>query len=174
MQADDFFNAYLVLNGNNEALMERLHNNPGKPLIGTKELGTRVTGHVDIVCLAFSVELYIKDLLCMVKGKAPRGHNIFKLFEQLPEYIRKEIFSHESICQNPFITRGNEFSTKRFSSYFSAYDGFIEKIEEISKGFEKWRYSYEYAALRYDASFALVFIEAIKSAANKARKQIKK
>ena len=79
MQADDFFNAYLVLKDNNEALMERLENNPGKPLIGTKELGTRITGSVEIVCLAFSVELYIKDLHYAINGEAPRGHNILEL-----------------------------------------------------------------------------------------------
>jgi len=30
MQADDFFNAYLVLHENNEALIERLSNSPTK------------------------------------------------------------------------------------------------------------------------------------------------
>ena len=80
MQADDFFNAYLVLKDNNEAMIERLSNSPGKPLIGTKELGTRPTTGVDIVCLAFSVELYIKDLHYAIKSETPRGHNILKLF----------------------------------------------------------------------------------------------
>ena len=170
MQADDFFNAYLVLKENSKALMERLENNPGKPLIGTKELGTRITGGVEIVCLAFSLELYIKDLLCAVKSKAPREHNILKLFKKLPEHIQQEIFAYDAISQNPFFTRGNIFSTKRFSSDYSPYDGFIDKIQEISNGFEKWRYSYESAALHYDISFALAFIESIKSAAGEVSK----
>lgn len=170
MQADEFFNAYLVLKDNNEAVIERLSNSPGKPLIGTKELGTRPATGVDIVCLAFSVELYIKELHYAIKGEAPRGHNILKLFEKLPEQIRQEIFSYDSIRQNPFFTRSDILSTKRFTSAYSAYDGFIDQIKAISDGFEKWRYSYESTTLHYDISFALAFIESIKSAAGEIRK----
>jgi len=169
MQADDFFNAYLVLKDNSEAMIERLEKSPGKPLIATKELGTRITGSVEIVCLAFSVELYIKDLHCAIKGKVPRGHDILKLFEALPEEIRQEIFNQDSISQNPFITKGDIFSTKRFSSECSAYDGFTDQIKAISDGFTKWRYSYESAALHYDISFALAFIAALKSATDRVR-----
>jgi hypothetical protein len=163
MQSDDFFNAYLVLKDNNEAMIERLSNSPDRKFICTKGLGTRITGGVEIVCLAFSIELYIKDLLYAVKGKAPREHNILKLFKELPEQVRHEIFSHDSISQNPFFTRGNVMLTKRFASDFSAYDGFLEQIELISDGFEKWRYSYESKALRYDTSFALALIESIQT-----------
>lgn len=169
MQADDFFNAYLVLKDNSEALMERLQNNPGKPLIGTKEPGTRMTGGVEVVCLAFSVELYIKDLYSVIEGKVPRGHNIFKLFEKLPEKIQQEIFSHDSISQNPFITRGDGFSPKSFTSDYSAFDGFTDHIKAISNGFEGWRYSYESTTLQYNNFFAEAFIEAMKSVANRAR-----
>lgn len=163
MQAEDFFNAYLVLKENEEALMERLQNHPGKPLVGAKELGTRTTMGVEIVCLAFSVELFIKSLHYVVTGKIPCGHDILKLFEKLPEEIKQEIFTHDLICQNPFFTRGNIFSTKRFKSDFTAYDGFLDQIKAISDGFTKWRYSYESAALRYDTSFAMAFIESIKT-----------
>jgi hypothetical protein len=169
MQADDFLNAYLVLKENSKALIERLENNPGKPLIGTKELGTRITGGVEIVCLAFSVELYIKDLYCALNVKAPRDHDILKLFEALPEQIRQNIFAHESISQNPFLTRGDIFSTKRFSIESSAYDGFIDQLKAISDGFTKWRYSYESSSLHYDISFALAFIESIKATASEVR-----
>lgn len=167
MQADDFFNAYSVLKDNNEALMERLKKNQGKHRTGSNELGTRSAMGVDIVCLAFSVELYIKDLHSAVNGKAPRGHNILKLFEKLPENIQQEIFSYDSINQNPFNTRSDIFSTNRFTNFYSAYDGFIDQIKSISDGFEKWRYSYESATLNYNISFALALIEAIKSATRK-------
>lgn len=170
MQADDFFNAYLVLKDNNEALMERLQNNPGKSLIGTKEQGTRITGGVEIVCLSFALELYIKDLYYAISGEAIRGHKILDLFEELPEHIQKEIFSYEAISKNPFHTRGDIFSPKRFSSAYTTYDGFIDQIKAISDGFEKWRYSYENRSLKYDVSFALALIEAIKSATGKVRK----
>lgn len=169
MQADDFFNAYQILNDSNEALVRKLEDLAGKPLVGTKELGTRPTGGVDIVCLAFSVELYIKDLHFALEGKAPRGHNILKLFEKLPEQIRQEIFAHDSISQNPFITRGTIFSTNKFSYDYSPFDGFIDHIKTISDSFEKWRYSYESKALQYNSSFALALIKSVKATADTIR-----
>ena len=171
MQAEQFFNAYQVLSENNEALIDRLASSSEESHIGQKAVGTRPTMGVEIVCLAFSLELYIKDLHYAIKGEAPRGHNILELFEKLPEQTRHEIFSHDAISQNPFFTRGNIMLTKRFANDFSAYDGFLEQIELISDGFEKWRYSYESAALHYDVSFALALIESIKSAASKVRQE---
>ena len=153
MQADDFFNAYLVLKENNETI---------HPTMG-----------VAIVCLAFSVELHIKDLHLAIKGEAPRGHDILKLFEALPEQIRQEIFAHDSISKNPFITRGDMFSSKRFTGAYRAYDGFIDHVKAISNGFEKWRYSYESTTLKYDISFASAFIDALKAAARRARANVR-
>ena len=171
MQAEDFFSAYLVLKENNEAFFERQADSSGKLLKEGTALGTHPTMGVEIVCLAFSVELYIKDLHYALKGKAPRGHNILKLFETLPEQIQQEIFADDSISQNPFFTRGDIFSTKRFTSAYSAYDGFIDHIKAISDGFEKWRYSYESRHLKYDVSFSLAFIEVVKSVSGKVRQQ---
>ena len=171
MTATDFFNAYLVLQENNEALIERQANSSAMLLEGTKMPGTLSTMGVEIVCLAFSVELYIKDLHCAIEGKAPRGHNILKLFEKLPEQIQQDIFAYDSISQNPYFTRGDLFSTKRFNADYSAYDGFIDQVKAISDGFEKWRYSYESTSLRYDTSFAIALIESIKSAASQVRKK---
>lgn len=171
MQADDFFNAYLILSENEEALASRLESLAGKPLEGTKELGTRHTGGVSIVCLAFSVELYIKDLHFALKGKPPYGHNILELFEKLPRHIKQEVFDHDSISQNPFVTRGDIFSPKKFTNDYSAYDGFIDQVKSISGGFEKWRYSYESTSLRYNIWFALALIESVKEAADNIRMQ---
>lgn len=106
-QAENFFNAFEVLRENNETLIDRLANSSEKRLVGEKMLGTRSTMGVDIVCLAFSVELYIKDVHHAIYGKAPRGHKILKLFEELPEQIQQEIFAYDSISQNPFFTRGD-------------------------------------------------------------------
>lgn len=167
--AEDFLNAFEVLNESNEALINRLSISPGNPS-ALKAFGVFPTGGADIVCLSFSVELYIKDVHFAVKGKVPRGHNILKLFEKLPEQIQQEIFAHDSICQNPFFTRGDIFMTKRITSAYSAYDGFIDQIKAISDGFVKWRYSYESTTLRYDTSFALALIESLKKAVADARK----
>ncbi len=152
--AEDFFNAFEVLKENNETLIDRLANSSGKPLIGTKKQGTPPTMGVAIVCLAFSVELYIKDVHYAIEGKAPRGHNILKLFEQLPEKIQQEIFTHRPIIE-----------------YGWSFEEFKREINAISDGFEKWRYSYEVTTVRYNEYFALIFIAALKSAADTVRKR---
>ena len=82
---------------------------------------------MDIVCLAFSVELYIKDLHFALEDKAPRGHDIIKFFEKLPENIQQNILTYHSI--------------RKYGWRFKA---FKQEIKAISNGFEKWRYSYEY------------------------------
>ena len=107
---------------------------------------------VDIVCLAFSVELYIKDLHLAIVRKVPRGHNIFKLFKKLPEQVQQEVSAHPSIA-----------------NYGWSSSQFEKEIRDISDGFEKWRYSHEVTTVRYNIYFALVFIEAIKFTASSAR-----
>jgi len=164
-QADDFFNAYQVLRTDGENKFKRRKPSGG---VGGFEDGLPVMC-AGVVCLAFSVELYIKDLHFAVTGKTPYGHDILKLYEGLPEEVRQKVFSHETISQNPFATSGNIFSPKRFTSAYSAYDGFIDQIKAISDGFEKWRYSYERTTLKYEEWFALVFIEAVKSVADTIR-----
>lgn len=169
MQADDFFNAYRVLQESNEAAIDKLSKLAGKPLEVSKAFGTLPAMGVTVVCLAFSVELYIKDLYYTLKIKPPHSHKILELYQGLPEYIRQEIFAHDSISGNPFVARGSAFSIKKFTRSFTAYDGFIERIEEISNGFEKWRYSYESTTLQYEEWFALALIEAVKSVTDNIR-----
>lgn len=140
-------------------------------MIASEEPLTLPTFGVDIVCLAFSVELYLKALYKTLKLEIPRKHNIRELFDGLPERVRGEIFESDVICQNPFHTRGNIMLADRFSKNFKPYDGFLYEVDAISKGFEEWRYSYEYLPLRYNTSFALDFIEAIKSVAEKKRRR---
>lgn len=153
IQAEYFFNAYHVLKDNDEAVINRLETTPGEPLVGAKMLGTRLTMGIGIVCLAFSVELYIKDAHHVIEGKAPRGHDILKLFEKLSEQTQKEVFVYHSI-----------------NKYGWSFEEFKQEIKEISDGFEKWRYSYETTTLRYNTYFALAFIEAIKYVADAVRK----
>lgn len=174
VQADDFFNSYLVLKENDSLMMGKLEKLRGKPLVGTKEFGTRPTLGATIVCLAFAVELYFKEIYYAlgIQNKRPKGrngHNILKLYEGLPENIRKDIFAHEAISKNPFTTRGDIFSIRRYESDYTVYDGFINQLKAISNGFQKWRYSYESAALHYEEWFALALIEAVKSSADAIR-----
>ena len=168
IQADEFYNSHLVLKQNDEALMNNLAQLNGKPLVMKDGLGTRPTMCVHIVCLAFALELYIKDLHWVVNEKVPRGHDILKLFERLPEDIRQKVFEHESISQNPFATRPSMLCTKPANEY----DGFISQIKLISDGFVKWRYSYEARTLQYNEWFAVALIEAAASVTDNFRKSM--
>lgn len=151
-QADDFFKAYQVLRKNYDS--ETL------AIMGPS-----------IVCLAFSVELHMKTLYAAIGIKPLRnrdGHNILKLYKGLPRTIRRKIFMHEAIRQNPFITRGPVILLRRFSGSARDYYGFIQNLEMISDSFEKWRYSHEKKrlSLTYDSSLAEALIIAIKSVAS--------
>ena len=149
--AEDFFNAYEVLKESNEALISNLANSPEKHST-VKAFGARPTMGVEIVCLAFSVELYIKYLHYVIKHETPRGHNILTLFRDLPKQTQQKIFSHPSIA-----------------NYGWSFSEFEKEIEYISNGFEKWRYSHESRTLRYNNYFALVFIDALKFASDSER-----
>ena len=150
MQANDFFDAYKVL--------EKNYNTASLTIMAPS-----------IVCLAFAVELYLKDLHFTISGEAPHGHDIYKLFEKLPSQIKQEIFAHKSISQNPFMSRGNILSPQYYNRDYSAYERFIDQMKAISDGFEKWRYSYEVGTLNYDSSFAAAFTEAVISTADNIR-----
>jgi HEPN domain-containing protein len=152
VQADDFLRAYKVLAKNYDAA--------NLAIMGPS-----------IVCLAFAAELYLKDLHVILTGKAPRIHNIHKLFEKLPPSIKQEIFAHKSISQNPFMTRGDVLSPEYFSSTYSLNDRFVDQMKAISDGFEKWRYAHESVALKYDSFFAIALIEAVAETSDNIRKQ---
>lgn len=169
-QAEYFLNAYHVLRDNNKAAITKLEKAQVRTESASLGIEMRITPGIDIVCLAFAVELYMKYLHSVIHDKAPRGHDILKLFQKLPENIQKDIFVSESIRQNPFFTRGDIFSPIVNQSSYTAYDGFLDNIKAVSDGFEKWRYSHESASLKYNTSFALAFIEAVKTVANNLTK----
>ena len=150
--AEHFLNAFQVLRESNDALINKLDNSPVESS-KVKTFGALPTMGVDFVCLAFSVELYIKDLHYAITQKAPRGHNILGLFRKLSERNQQQIFEHPSI-----------------SYYGWNFTKFEKEIAAISDGFEKWRYSHESTALRYNSYFALVFIEALKLVAASERR----
>ncbi len=151
--AQDFLNAYEILRESNDALIVRQAGGEGK-LSSGMAFGARPAMGIDVVCLAFSVELHLKDLHYAVSGKAPRGHNIARLFRTLPETIQQEVVSHHSIAK------------------YGWNDKEIEKeLQDISQGFEEWRYAYESASLRYNNYFALVLIEATRFVASLRRRK---
>ena len=168
VQADDFFNAFRILNESDKVLMERLSQDKGTPIDTSKAFGSHVANVPSIVCLSFALELYLKALIYLTTKKSYKSHNILNLFNKLPNKEKMEIFEHKKICENPFITRGAKFSMRKFQHDFTPYEGFKEQLASISKAFQDWRYSHEKGAVSYDVSLALTVIEAIKSATNKA------
>lgn len=181
MQADDFFHAYMILRESNELLANKVIETNGKPLASPIMFSCCPTFGVGVVCLAFSIELYIKDLHFVISEKAPpQGHNILELFRELPDNIQEEIRHRPSIQK--IVTF---YSMQKFPLYIPKdknkkpiTDILEQKIFSISDAFEKWRYSYESIfpdsgkgnSLKYDTSFALDFVEAVKSVADKQRK----
>jgi hypothetical protein len=149
IHAQDFLNAYEILRESNDALVEHSKDCVANRTNQTAYGASPAMG-IDIVCLAFSVELHLKELHRAVTGKVPRGHNIAKIFRDLPEPVQKDVSSYSSIAQYGW-------SDAQMQSELLA----------ISDGFEKWRYAYESTALRYNVYFAKVLIEAIRFVASK-------
>ena len=148
-QADDFFEAYLVL---------KKHNKFGSP---------------SVVNLAFAVELYIKDLHFALLGKMPRGHNILELYRELPEEIKQEIKNSPSIKKVISFYSGQKFPLyiPQDKNKKPITDILEQQIYKISDGFVRWRYSHENPNLLYEEGTALAFVEAVKSTTNKVRKR---
>lgn len=90
---------------------------------------------------------------------------------KFPRQIRRDIFSHDSIRKNPFVTGGPILLRQRFSDISRDYYGFLLQLKAISDGFQEWRYSYESTTLHYQEWFALAFIESVKFSANSVRRR---
>lgn len=153
-QADDFFNAYKVLGNSGLSMMT-----PG------------------IMCLAFALELYIKDIYYAhkIEDYYPRGrdgHSILELFRKLPEEIQQKIRNHRSIQEIViFYSMRTPFYIPQDKNKQPITDILEQQIYNISDAFQKWRYSYENGALSYDEGTALALIEAAKSVAGDIRKK---
>lgn len=174
MQADDFFNAYRVLKESNEVMMGKLEKLSGKPLLNETAFGSFPVSTPSVVCLAFAIELYIKELYFVMKLKVPRGrngHNILELFRELPIEVQEEIRQHSSIKKvTNFYSMQAPIYIPQDKDEKPIDDIFEQQLYKISNSFEKWRYSYESATLQYEVSFALDFIKAVKSVADSKRK----
>lgn len=149
--AQDFLNAYEILRESNDSLVEQNTANADKGFTG-KAFGILPAMGIDIVCLAFSVELHLKELHRVSSDNIPRGHKIIELFEKLSESEQEEVVSHHSIARY-------------------GWDDAQLKCEllAISDSFERWRYAYENTTLRYNVYFAKALIEALQFVAVKKR-----
>ena len=160
--AERFFNAFMVLRENDSAIQAEMKNlaakhnknlssdHPPVSAIGLPNM--RHTLGVETVCLAFAVELYIKDLFISSGLAVPRSHHIRKLFEQLPESIQNSVFSAHSSGE-----------------YGWTLEGFKGMLDMISRGFENYRYLYETNHATYHTGFAVKFIQSLKIASDSLR-----
>jgi len=151
--AQDFLNSYRILRESNDALVER-HTGRREDENSTMAYGTLSAMGIDVVCLAFSVELHLKELHRVVSKIIPKGHNIAKLFDALPPDVQEEVATHHSIAK-----------------YGWDNAQFERELHAISDGFEKWRYSYESTSLRYNSYFAEVLIEASQFVSSTRRRE---
>ncbi|AXO13789.1 hypothetical protein [Thalassospira indica] len=152
-QAESFLNAYHVLKQHeaeqrlerqNRAVSrnkEKPHLPPASEIYGGNEMPT---GVVDFVCLAFSVELYLKALHEVV-GEKVSGHEIEKLFNTLPQAVREQIFA-----------------TQMHGLYGANWMDYRNQLKLINDGFVEFRYFHEKGDLSYHQGFALGLIDAIK------------
>ncbi|MGM0564947.1 MAG: hypothetical protein ACQES2_11495 [Pseudomonadota bacterium] len=152
IQAQDYLNAYQILKESNHTLIGK-KNCASEKEHSNMAYGARPAMGVDTVCLAFSLELHLKELNRVVSKKIPKGHNIEKLFQTLPKSVQAEVFSHHSIAQYGYSDKKLEY-----------------ELKEISDGYVKWRYAYESTALRYSNYFAEALIEASRHIASKGTK----
>lgn len=150
-EAQSYFNAYELMSKNNQAFLEQE--------ASKIDTGVRQTLRADVVCLAFALELYLKDLYFVVTGEPLIGHKTHELFDKLPEEIQKEIFLHHP--ENHFITKCFMYQGK------TPLDKFKSKIRQYGDAFVKWRYSHEHTALQYESSFAVNLIKSIIKVTNR-------
>ena len=75
LQANGFSRAY-------DILADQRH-------LAASEMAT--IGYPQIVLSALATELYLKCLICMETGKAPRGHHLKQLFDRLSPETRRRI-----------------------------------------------------------------------------------
>lgn len=87
MQADDFFNAYRVLRESDEVMMGKLEKLSGKPLVSETAFGALPVSTPSVVCLAFALELYIKELYVVLKARDSNEEDV-KLHNSMPSALR--------------------------------------------------------------------------------------
>lgn len=97
---------------------------------------------VDIVNLAFAIELFLKALLCGV-GKKVRGHKMNELFACLPEEKQMEI--KEAFNNHLVKTKGHSQDLFRLK--------FEDRLEQYANTYDYWRYFHEKKCGTFDSRF---------------------
>ena len=109
----------------------------GRRCLGDRKHGT-APGPIGpgIVCMTFSVELWLKALGCMSypTGDVPTGHDLFVLFNGLSKEIQDALVAR---CGQP-------------------RENLLQVLREDARAFETWRYTFEQQALQPGSKDGLV------------------
>lgn len=90
-----------------------------------------------IVNSAFACEVFLKLLLEVEQIDIKKGHQLEKLFNQLPEQIKKDI---------------QQSTMQKYGSWTDAFG--LSRLHHISDAFVNWRYNYEHD-LKKDGSMQI-------------------
>ncbi len=94
-----------------------------------------------LVCYAFSVELGLKALALFQAGKAPRGHDLRKLFDTLSPALQARIISDAGFPKH-----------------------FASDLDLVRETFETWRYIHETQPVDTDLGFLQRLAHAVQKA----------
>lgn len=100
---------------------------------------------VDYVSIAFSTEIALKAIYKIVKMKNVKNHNLKELFHDLPELIQRGILEQ----------------LRRKAPYYDHPEVLNFHLTNVEEGFKRWRYSYEYASLKFSPEFCFEFSKCI-------------
>lgn len=90
------------------------------------------------VCFSFSVELYLKCLVCLETGTAPRGHSLEELMKMVSQQSQDEIEKHYEALMSDRPDR--DVVDAQFGVGSTKFQN---ALKGANKGFEHWRYVYE-------------------------------
>lgn len=109
-----------------------------------------LNGNHSALCtnMSFACELYIKSLLFYEKIECRNKHDLFELYNMLPNQIKNEIKKYHP-CSN--INK----------------DMFEQELKELGKSFVVFRYSYERKSLAWNMQFLIELIQTLNFYTNK-------
>jgi hypothetical protein len=90
-------------------------------------------------CGAFAVELALKALLLRQTGRAPRSHELEKLFKALPQTAQQAIRDAAAAARPATLV-----------AHPLAFD---EELKKLNTAFEEWRYVHEHDEMTVNMSF---------------------
>lgn len=150
--AKDFFDAFMILSKNNEYVRSEITKNNPFDLNFSPEVKKRFdSGELResmlaaIVCLSFSIELYLKGLITKLTGNPPMKHLLKDLFFSLPDDAKTEII------KNTEMNYGESMSEQEF----------MDCLAGINNAFVEWRYIYENGKASFRPNFGVSFVRAI-------------